>query len=192
MKKNNLILIGIIALVVLLSVIWVVVSYNSLVSLDETVKEKWAYVLTAYQRRADLIPNLVATVQKYTNYEGELLTAVTEARASVGRASSPGQLASAGTEMNSAISRLLVVMENYPVLKASEQFITLQDELSGTENRIKAERDIFNTAVKEMNIKVRSFPSNMVAGMFGFGLKEGFESEIGAEKALDVKELFTE
>ena len=189
MRNSNKILLGV-GILLLFVFFFVVGSYNGLVSSDETVNEKWANVQTAYQRRADLIPNLVATVQQYTDYEGELLTAVTEARASVGRANTPSQLASAGEEMNSALSRLLVVMENYPNLKANEQYLSLQDELAGTENRIKTERDIYNTAVKNMNIKVRRFPTNIIASMFNFETKESFEAEVGAQTAPDVEKLF--
>ncbi len=177
---------GIVAVLLLL---WFAGSYNGLVSSDESVTEKWANVQTAYQRRADLIPNLVATVKKYSDYEGELLTQITEARASVGRASTPAQLSAAGAQMDSALARLLVVVENYPTLKANENYLSLQDELAGTENRIKVERDNFNKAVKEYNVKVRRFPSNVVAGIFGFETKESFEATAGAEVAPNVGEM---
>ncbi|MBD3248987.1 LemA family protein [Candidatus Woesearchaeota archaeon] len=192
MKKlstTQIILIVIGALLVI-SLLWVVGSYNGLVSSDETVSEKWANVQTAYQRRADLIPNLVETVKQYSDYEGNLLKEVTEARASIGKASSPSELQAAGNEMNSALSRLLVVAENYPDLKANENYLSLQDELAGTENRIKTERDIYNKAVKEMNIKVRRFPTNIIAGMFGFEKKESFEADAGASESPDVGDLF--
>lgn len=176
--------------VIILSILWVVVSYNSLVSLDEGVNEKWANVQTAYQRRADLIPNLVETVKQYASHEKGLFEAVTEARARVGSAKSPGELDSAGVEMNSAIARLLLVAENYPNLKANENFLSLQDELAGTENRIKTERDLFNKAVKQLNVKIRKFPSNLIARAFGFEMKDMFEAEAGSEKAPNVKEIF--
>jgi LemA protein len=133
-----------------------------------------------------LIPNLVDTVKAYSNYEGSILTEITNARASIGKASTPAQLQAAGNELNSALSRLLVVVENYPNLKANENYLSLQDELAGTENRVKVERDIFNKAVRDYNVKVRGFPTNIVAGMFGFQIKEMFEAEQGTDKAPKV------
>ena len=170
MKKLSTGMIVLIAVgaVILITLFWIIGSYNGLVRADEGVNEKWANVQTAYQRRADLIPNIVATVKQYAAHEEGVFIAVTEARAKVGSASTPGQLNKAGAEMNSAIARLLLVAEAYPDLKANENFLSLQDELAGTENRIKTERDIFNKAVKELNIKVRRFPTNIIAGMFGF------------------------
>ena len=169
---------------------WVAGSYNSLVTLDETVNNAWGNVQTAYQRRADLIPNLVATVKTYSDYEGDVLTEITKARASVGSATTPGELAAAGAELNSALARLLVVVENYPNLKANENYLSLQDELAGTENRVKVERDVYNRVVREFNTKVRRFPSNIIARMFGFDQRVYFEAEEGSETAPDVGELF--
>ena len=189
LSTTHKVLVGV-GIVALLLVFWVMMSYNGLIRADETVNEKWANVQTAYQRRADLVPNLVETVQQYSDYEGEILRDVTEARASVGKASTPTELQAAGSQMNSALSRLLLVAENYPNLKANENYLSLQDELAGTENRIKTERDIFNKAVKEMNVKVRRFPTNIIAEMFGFEKKESFQAEVGAEKAPEVGELF--
>lgn len=183
---------GIAIAIAVVLLLWVGGTYNSLVTLDESVNNAWGNVQTAYQRRADLIPQLVATVKQYTDYEGNILTEVTEARASIGRAQTPAELGAAGAEMNSALSRLLVVMENYPDLKANQNYLSLQDQLEGTENRIKRERDLFNAAVKSYNVKVRRVPSNMIAGMFGFDQKEFFESDEGAETAPDVGELFGE
>jgi len=170
-----------IVIILLMAVLFVALSYNSLVKSDETVNEKWANVETAYQRRADLIPNLVAVVEGATDYEGEVLRDLTEARASVGKAQTPAQLQAAGEQMDSALSRLLVVVENYPNLKATEAFLSLQDQLEGTENRIKTERDLFNKAIKDYNVNVRSFPNNFMAGMFGFSVKEGFVAAEGAD-----------
>jgi len=180
----------VVAAVLLLTIFWVIGSYNGLVKADESVNEKWANVQTAYQRRADLIPNLVETVKQYSDYEGSVLTEITEARSSVANAGSPSELAAAGNELNSALSRLLVVVENYPNLKANENYLSLQDELAGTENRIKTERDIYNAAVKAMNIKVRRFPTVIIANMFGFEKAESFEADQGADTAPDVKDLF--
>jgi LemA protein len=169
--------------IILLSVFWFIGSYNGLVKADETVNEKWANVQTAYQRRADLIPNLVTTVKAYSDYEGDVLTQLTEARASVGKATNPAQLQAADEQICSALSRLLVVVENYPNLKANENYLSLQDELAGTENRIKVERDIYNQAVKDYSIKIRRFPTNIVANMFGFGKKDMFQADEGAATA---------
>jgi LemA protein len=190
MKKNKSKTGIIIAAVAIILVLFVMGSYNGLVTADETVNEKWANVQSAYQRRADLIPNLVETVQQYSDYEGSVLTEITEARASVGKAGTPSELQAAGNNLNSALSRLLVVVENYPNLKANENYLSLQDELSGTENRIKTERDIYNKAVKTMNIKVRKFPTVIIANMFGFEKAESFEADVGADTAPDVGTLF--
>jgi len=183
---------GGIGVLIVLILLYVGGTYNSLVRLDEGTNGAWGNVQTAYQRRADLIPNLVETVKAYTKYEGPLLEEITKARASVGQAQSPQQLQSAGAEMNSAISRLLVVVENYPDLKANQQFLDLQVQLEGTENRIKVERDNYNNAVRSYNVKVRGFPSGLVARMFGFAQKDYFQAEAGAEKAPPVGKLFAQ
>ena len=180
----------VVAAVVVLGLLWVVGSYNGLVKSEVTVDEKWANVQTAYQRRADLIPNLVATVKQYAAHEQEVFTAVTEARARVMSAQTPSELGSASYQMSSALSRLIAVAENYPQLKANENFLSLQDELAGTENRVKTERDIYNAAVKDFNVRIRSFPTNILAGMFGFGQKQMFEAAVGSENAPKVGELF--
>ncbi len=179
----------VIGAVLLLAFFWGVSAYNSFVNLDESVSQKWANVQTDYQRRADLIPNLVATVKSYTTYEGTVLTDVTAARSAWTNAQTQTEQMSAANQMDSAISRLLAVVESYPNLKASEQYLSLQDELSGTENRIKISRVEYNTAVKEFNVKVRTFPSNLLAGMFGFTVKSGFEAQAGTENAPDVGSL---
>jgi LemA protein len=189
-SKTLWITLGIIGALALIMILWVGGTYNSLVALDENVNNMWGNVQTAYQRRADLIPNLVATVKQYTDYEGPLLEEITKARASVGSASTPEQLGAAGAEMNSALSRLLVVVENYPNLKANENFLDLQTQLEGTENRIKVERDNYNAAVKNYNIKTRRAPSNIIASMFGFEQKSAFEAQEGAENAPNVEQLF--
>ena len=176
------IVVGVIALLFLIFI----GSYNGLVNADEEVNRAWGNVETAYQRRADLIPNLVETVKGYKIHEEEVLTEITKARSQIGKATTPSQLTAGDAALSSAISRLLVVVENYPDLKASENFLSLQDELAGTENRVKVERDSYNKAVKKLNIKVRKFPSNIIAGMFGFEKKESFEAETGAEKAPEV------
>lgn len=173
--------IGGILIVLLLIGLFYMGTYNGLVSKDEDVTNKWAKVQSAYQRRADLIPNLVSTVKAYSNYEGNLLKEITDARSKVGSAKTPSELAAAGGEMDSAISRLLVVVENYPDLKANENYLSLQDELAGTENRIKVERDAYNDAIKSYNIQVRQFPSSIIAGMAGFKEKAPFEAKEGSD-----------
>lgn len=192
MKKlsTSQIILIVVGALFLITMFWAIGSYNSLIKLDESVNEKWANVQTAYQRRADLIPNLVETVKQYSDYEGSVLTEVTQARASISKAATPSQLQQAGSELNSALSRLLAVAENYPNLKANENYLSLQDELAGTENRIKTERDIYNKAVKDYNVKVRRFPTMIIANMLGFSKKDMFEAEQGSDQAPDVKELF--
>jgi len=176
--------------VLLILVLWVAGSYNGLVRSDETVNEKWANVESAYQRRADLIPNLVETVKRYAAHEEDIFIRVTEARAAVMSARGPAELQSADNQLSSTLKTLFAVAENYPNLKANENFLSLQDELAGTENRIKTERDIYNGAVRDYNVKVRRFPTNAIAGIFGFEQREMFEAQEGTEEAVNVKELF--
>ena len=169
---------------------------RSLVNKDEAVKSAWANVQTQYQRRADLIDNLVATVKGAANFEKETLTAVIEARASASKITlnandlTPEKLqqfqASQG-QLSQALGRLMVVSEQYPELKANQNFLALQDEISGTENRIAFSRTSFNDAVQAYNITVRTFPNNLLAGMFGFQSKGMFEAVAGAQKAPKVK-----
>jgi len=174
-----------IAVIVLIFLIFIG-SYNGLVNADEEVTRTWANVQTAYQRRADLIPNLIETVKAYKIHEEEVLIEITEARSQIGKATTPAGLAEGDAALTSAIGRLLVVVENYPDLKANENFLSLQDELAGTENRVKVERDNFNKAVKIINTKVKKFPSNIVANMFGFEKKEPFEAVEGTDIAPEV------
>lgn len=173
--------------ILVLTLLWVIGSYNGLVRQDESVNEKWANVQTAYQRRVDLIPNLVATVKASADFETNLQTQVTALRSGLSSAKTPEELDVLGTKIESAIN---LVFEQYPQVRSTENFLSLQDQLEGTENRIKTERDIYNNAVKEMNIKVRRFPTNIIAGMFGFEKKEMFEAAEGAETAPDVGSLF--
>src|SRR5256886_9846854 len=173
-------------------------TYNRLVGLQQGVDAQWAQVQTVYQRRADLIPNLVNTVQGAANFEKSTLTDVTNARASVGRvqldpskaptdAAQLQQFQAAQSELSNALSRLLVVVERYPELKANQNFLTLQAQLEGTENRIAVERNKFNTTVQEYNVAVRRFPTNTIAGMFGFSPRPFFAAQPGAEKAPNVQ-----
>src|SRR6266404_6005181 len=169
-------------------------SYNRLVKSQQGVDSQWAQVQNVYQRRADLIPNLVNTVQGAANFEKSTLTDITNARASVGRvqldpnkaptdAAQLQEFQAAQTGLSNALSRLLVVVERYPELKANQNFLTLQAQLEGTENRISVERGNFNTAVQDYNVAVRSLPTNLIAGMLGFAPKPFFTAQPGAEKA---------
>lgn len=171
-------------------------SYNTTVGKDENVKKAWSLVENQYQRRADLIPNLVETVKGYANFEQSTLTAVVEARAKATSVSinadnlTPEKIqeferAQAG--LNSSLGRLLAVAENYPDLKANQNFMDLQKQLEGTENRIAVERKKFNESVEDYNAYVRRFPTNIFAGMFGFSAKGYFQSTAGSDKAPSVK-----
>jgi len=171
--------------------------YNTLVGLDEKVNQAWSQVENQYQRRADLIPNLVNTVKGYAEFEKGVLTEVTEMRSKVGQMKLSAddltdeqkfrEFQEAQDKLSGALSRLLVVVENYPQLKANENFLALQTQLEGTENRIAVERKKFNEAVQEYNTKIRSFPVIITAKLFGFKEKQYFKSVPGTEKAPDVK-----
>ena len=176
-------IIGIVIVIILLSIFFSIKgTYNSLVRLDEGIKGAWAQVENQLQRRYDLIPNYVETVKGYARHEKEVFLRVTEARAKVGGATSVKEKIGANNELSSALSRLLLVVERYPDLKANQNFIRLQDELAGTENRIAVERRRYNEAVKTYNIKIRSFPTNILAGMFDFTMAEFFKvAEIAKE-----------
>ncbi|MEK6916581.1 MAG: LemA family protein [Nanoarchaeota archaeon] len=189
--SNKLIVLGGILIFVLFVALYIGGTYNSFVALDENVNNAWGNVQTAYQRRTDLIPNLVATVKAYSDYEGEVLTEITQARSSIGNAKTPGELEAADSELNSALAKLLVVVENYPNLKANENYLDLQVQLEGTENRIKVERDVYNKGVRQFNVKARRFPSNVFANMFGFEQKQYFEADEGSNEAPDVGKLLT-
>lgn len=191
MKKSTIVLI---AIAVLLA-IFCISKYNGLVSLDESVTQAWADVETQYQRRADLIPNLVATVKGYAEHEKGTLEAVVEARAKATSINlnvdeldeeSIAKYQEAQSQLSSALGRLIAVSENYPELKANEQFSELQAQLEGTENRINAARQKYNGVVKDYNVSVRSFPGNIFASMFGFARRPEFKAEAGAETAPKV------
>lgn len=167
-QKNVLIVLGVVAFLILSLFLYVKGSYNTLVSLDEGVKAAWAQVENQLKRRYDLIPNYVETVKGYAKHEKEVLTKVTEARAKVGSATTVNEKMNANNQLSTALGRLLLVVERYPNLKANANFIRLQDELAGTENRIAVERRRFNETVKQYNIRIRRFPTNLLAGMFGF------------------------
>jgi LemA protein len=195
MSRSTIVLLSVLGFLVLV-LLWGVGRYNNLVSLDEGASGQWANVESAYQRRSDLIPNLVNTVKGYANFERETLEAVVNARAKATSVTvdpanlSPEKLAAfqqAQAGVGSALGRLLVTVEKYPDLKANQNFLDLQKQLEGTENRIKVERDRFNEAVKGYNVAVKRFPGNIIAGMTGFESKGYFEAESGAETAPDVK-----
>jgi LemA protein len=197
MKANRKVSVWVIVIAILiLIVIWGIKSYNSLVQKDEQVSTAWSQVENVYQRRADLIPNLVATVKGYAAHEANTLQGVIDARAKASQVTvdptklDPTKLAefqAAQGELSSAISRLMVVVERYPDLKANENFMQLQAQLEGTENRITVERQKFNEVAKGYNTTVRKFPKNLIASMFGFERKGYFEASEGAEKAPEVK-----
>lgn len=200
MKKNTIILLSVLGGIVLISILlvgWVTGIYNSLVKTDEGINQAWAQVQNQYQRRLDLIPNLVEVVKGYAAHEKEVFQKVAEARASVGKLQVTPEILNnpqlfqkfqeAQNSMSSWLSRLLAVAENYPQLKANENFLQLQSQLEGTENRIAVERMKFNQIVQDFNVKVRTFPTSIIAGMFGFGQKQYFQAEPGAEKAPQVK-----
>ena len=185
--KKFLIVIGVIVLILLIFFLSVRGTYNRLVALDESVKTAWSQVENQLQRRLDLIPNYVETVKGYAKQEREVLIQVTEARAKVAGAGSIEGKIGANNQLSSALARLLVVVERYPDLKANQNFIRLQDELAGTENRIAVERRRYNEAVRMYNTKIRSFPTNIMAGMFGFDRAQLFQAPEAAKEPPKVK-----
>ena len=185
--KTLLIILVIVALLVIIPYSYLKGTYNTLVTMDEGVKAAWAQVENQLQRRYDLIPNYVETVKGYAKHEKEVFIKVTEARSRVAGANTVNEKIKANNELSSALSRLLVVVEQYPQLKANANFIRLQDELAGTENRIAVERRRFNETVRAYNTKIRTFPTNIVAGMFGFEKAAFFEVPKEAQQAPKVK-----
>ena len=188
MKKTGII----IAIVMGVILIWGIGIYNGLVNKQETVSKAWGQVENVYQRRADLVPNLVALVKNYQEYEQGTLIAVTEARAKKASATSVNMesytesdlqnFQTAQDELGESLNRLIVSIENYPDLKASENYLTLQAQLAGCENRILTERQRFNEAAKAYNQSLRKFPGNIIANMFNFEKRPYFEADEGAEK----------
>jgi LemA protein len=185
--KTILIIVGILILIILIPYSYLKGTYNSLVTMDESVKGAWAQVENQLQRRYDLIPNYVETVKGYAKHEKEVFVKVTEARSRVAGAKSIDDKIQANNQLSSALARLLVVVERYPELKANTNFIRLQDELAGTENRIAVERRRFNEMVKAYNIKIRTFPTNIIAGMFGFEKAAFFQVPKERQEAPKVK-----
>lgn len=175
-------LIAIVALIVIAAML-IVPKYNKLVTGEETVEAAWAQVENQLQRRFDLVPNLVNTVKGYAEHEEEIFTQIADARTQYGNANTVEETADANNELSSALSRLLVVIENYPNLKADAQFTRLMDELAGTENRLTVARKDYNDTVQQFNNDVRRFPGNLIAGMFSFEQKDYFEIKEGVEEA---------
>lgn len=197
MKNKGLwITLAIIAVIVLAGYAWLKGSYNSMVTKDEEVKTAWSQVENQYQRRMDLIPNLVNTVKGYASHERQTLEGVVNARAQATQTvidpsnlneQSLKRFQAAQGELTSALSRLMIILERYPDLKANQNFLELQAQLEGTENRISVERKRFNEAARSYNTYIRSFPRNILAGMFGFQPKPYFTADPGAEKAPKVE-----
>ncbi|MBW2630606.1 MAG: LemA family protein [Deltaproteobacteria bacterium] len=186
-KRNLLITVAVIAVILLMFYSSIKGAYNSFVTLDEGVKASWAQVENQLQRRYDLIPNLVETVKGFAKQEKEVFIGVTEARAKVGEAKNIPDKIAANNQLTGALSRLLVTVERYPDIKSNQNFIRLQDELAGTENRIAVERRRYNETVKTYNVKIRTFPSNIMAGMFGFTKAEFFDVPESAKGVPEVK-----
>lgn len=197
MKNKGLwITLAIIAVIVLAGYAWLKGSYNSMVTKDEEVKTAWSQVENQYQRRMDLIPNLVNTVKGYATHERQTLEGVVNARAQATQTvidpsnlneQTLKQFQAAQGELTNALSRLMIILERYPDLKANQNFLELQAQLEGTENRISVERKRFNEAARSYNTYIRSFPRNLLAGMFGFQPKPYFTADAGAEKAPKVE-----
>ena len=196
--KKSWIIIGAVVFFGIILLLSITSTYNNLVKSEENVNKKWADVQGAYQRRADLIPNLVSTVKGYADFEQETLIKVIEQRANATKptinldatkldANTLAQFQKSQDELGSALGRLMVVVEKYPDLKANQNFLQLQAQLEGTENRINVERRNFNEAVQAYNSKLRSFPTNIMAGIFGFSKKPYFEAKAGAEDAPKVE-----
>jgi LemA protein len=181
-----LIAVGAIVLVVFLIGRWYVGTRNELVRLDEQVNGQWAEVENQLQRRSDLIPNLVNTVRGFAAQEEEVFTAIADARARLAGAQGVQETAEGYEQLQSSLSRLLVVVENYPQLRSNENFIRLQDELAGTENRIAVARMRYNESVRAFNTRIRTFPTSIIAGQLGFSQKEYFEID---EEAREVPEV---
>ncbi len=186
MRKGLLIAIIAIVAILLIGGITIGSTYNSILTKSEEVDGKFADIDTQLQRRADLIPNLVNTVKGYAKQEQDVINSVTEARSKLAGATSIEDKASANTELSNALNRLLVVVENYPDLKSSQNYIQLSDELAGTENRIRNARSDYNKAVKEYNLSIKKFPANIIAGMFNFESKPYFEASEGSQNVPEV------
>lgn len=186
MKKKGLVIGVIIAALIVIVIASLVGGYNNLIGLEEETNTAFADVQVQLQRRADLVPNLVNTVKGYAAHETEVYTAVSDARAKLAGAATVEEASAANGELSSALSRLLAISESYPELKANENFLSLQDELAGTENRIGVARKDYNEVVQKYNVKIRSFPTNIFANMLGFEKKEQFAADEGAQSVPNV------
>ena len=175
--KKGLIIGGSIVAVIIVLIMMISGTYNGLINKEEDVESKLANISVQLERRADLIPNLVSTVKGYASHESEVINSITTSRENLLKANNVGEMAEANAELTSALNNLLVVVENYPDLKANTNFIQLQDELAGTENRIAVARKDYNDSVQEFNRSVKRFPQNILANMFGFDEKEYFEAK---------------
>lgn len=175
--KKSYIIVGVILVIVLAIIFFLIGSYNDLVTLEESVDNKYADIEVQLERRADLIPNLVNTVKGYIQHEEEVIKEVTTARENLVNAKGIEERANANSELSNALNNLMVIVENYPNLKANTNFVNLQDELSGTENRISTARRDYNNAVKEYNAKIKMIPTNIIASMSGFEQKEYFAAD---------------
>lgn len=185
MKKSNIIILTVVAIIII-AIIMLSSSYNGIVAKSEEVDNKFSTIDTQLQRRADLIPNLVNTVKGYASQEQEVINSVTEARAKLAGANTVSEKAEADGELTSALNRLMIVVESYPDLKSSQNFIQLSDELAGTENRIATARRDYNEAVKEYNLKIKKFPTNLMAGMFGYEEADYFEASEQSQEVPNV------
>ena len=175
-----------IGFIVVIGLLFFVSKYNSLVKGEESIEGSWAQVENQLQRRFDLIPNLVETTKGYAAYEEQIFTDIANARTKYGGASTVSEQAEVSNELTSSLNRLLVIVENYPDLKANQQFIQLMDELAGTENRLAVARQDYNEVVRSFNSDVRTFPGNVVAGILGIKKKDYFEATEGTEKTPTV------
>lgn len=184
--KKGLIVGGIIISIIVIITMIFANTYNGLINKQEEVKGKLADISVQLERRADLIPNLVSTVKGYAAHETEVINSITSSREKLLNANSAEEMAEANQELNTALNKLLVIVENYPDLKANTNFIQLQDELAGTENRIAVARQDYNEAVKDYNKAIKSFPKNIIAGMFDFEEKEYFEAKDESNEVPEV------
>lgn len=185
MKKNTIILISVIAVIAIIA-LSLIGTYNGLVSKKETVTKEFSNLDVMLQRRADLIPNLVNTVKGFTAHEDEVIDKVTTARQNLLNAKTLDEKQKANDDLTNSLNALMVIVENYPDLKSSQNFINLQDELAGTENRISTARRDYNNAVNAYNSSIKRFPNNMLAGMFGFGEEKYFEADVKAQEVPSV------
>ncbi len=186
MKNTKLIIVGVVvAIIALLGGVYVT-SYNSIISLEEKVNTEYSNIESQLQRRADLIPNLISTVKGYMSHEEKIIKDITDARERISSASNISELSEANQQLSTALTNLNVIVENYPDLKANENFLNLQDELAGTENRVATARKDYNDAVKAYNTKIQTIPSNIVANMMGKQQREYFEVSDESKKDVPV------